>query len=496
MPEVADRRSSGLLLHPTSLPGPFGVGDLGPSAFHWVDCLASMRQSVWQILPLGPTGFGDSPYQSFSAFAGNINLLSPEFLERDGLVSPSLWAGQSFANDAYDSARVVPFKNALLASAADRFRTGQAKHLAGEYDDFCSRESRWLDDYAMFMSIRETRNGDALTAWPSELIRRERSTIDALHETLRIQIDRHKVGQFLFDRQWSALKAYATEKKIAIVGDIPIFVALDSSDVWAFREQFLVDDHCRPSVVAGVPPDYFAEDGQHWGNPIYDWDAMQRTGYSWWTARVKHALKSVDLIRLDHFRGFAQAWHIPAAELTARNGKWVDGPGRHLFDALREHLGGLPFIAEDLGVITPDVDALRIAFDLPGMRVLQFAIGAVTNTYLPHNYEPHTIVYTGTHDNDTTNGWWSTLTEHDRKFFTDYIGKDIVEPSWEMIRLAWSSVARLAIAPLQDMLGVGSEARMNVPGKADGNWKWRFEWSQFPQGVTERLAEMTARYGR
>ncbi len=489
-------RSSGLLLHPTSLPGPFGVGDLGPAAYRWVDTLAAMKQTWWQILPLGPTGFGDSPYQSFSAFAGNVTLLSPELLEREGVLPPNASAGRWFPDEHFDSSHVVPFKAELLRQAWQHFHAGKVPKLRTPFEEFCQRERPWLDDYALFTALRGELKDAALVQWPADLIRRDAKVLQAARGKLRSEIELHQFGQFLFDRQWSALKHYAATKKLRIIGDIPIFVSGDSADVWANPKLFLVDDLCRPSVVAGVPPDYFSADGQHWGNPIYDWKAMHADGYAWWIARVRQALKQVDLVRLDHFRGFAQAWHIPAADTNARNGKWIDGPGRKLFDAMQASLGSLPFIAEDLGVITPDVDALRESLKLPGMRVLQFAIDTPKNPYLPCNYEPDTVAYTGTHDNDTTVGWWRSLNGHDQSVVGEYIGHWVHEPAWEFMRLAWGSVAKIAIAPLQDLLAAGTIARMNVPGKADGNWKWRTRWEDFPFGAIERLADLTVRFNR
>jgi 4-alpha-glucanotransferase len=489
-------RSSGVLLHPTSLPGPFGIGDLGPTAYRWVDTLVAMKQAWWQILPLGPTGFGDSPYQSYSAFAGNVNLLSPELLEKDGLVSSNLWAGKWYPPERVDAGPVSELKNLILRVAFDNFSKGEGKLKRADFDTYCATEQSWLNDYAFFMAIRGHLKDKPLTEWPAEIIRRDATTLATLKKTLAGEIQLHQFGQFVFARQLSDLKKYANQKRIQIIGDIPIFVSGDSADVWANPKQFLVNDLCVPKVVAGVPPDYFSEDGQHWGNPIYDWDAMHKDGYTWWIARVRQTLKQVDLIRLDHFRGFAQAWHIPANEKTARNGKWVDGPGRKLFDAIKHKLGNLPFIAEDLGLITPDVEELRVGLGLPGMRVLQFAMDTPKNPYLPHNYVPDTVAYTGTHDNDTTNSWWKGLNTRDQSFMGEYVGHWIHEPAWEMMRLAWSSVAQIAVAPLQDVLSLGGEARMNVPGKADGNWKWRVKWEQFPFGIVERVADLTERFNR
>ncbi len=490
------RRSSGILLHPTCLPGPFGIGDLGPMARRWIDTLAAMKQSWWQILPLGPVGSGDSPYQSFSAFAGNINLLSPELLERDGLVTSAVWAGKWYPDERLDSGPVSELKSLVLQTAWDTFRHAKYHALRAPFEDYCAREAAWLSDYSLFMALREANGNAPFTKWPTDLVRRDPAALAKTSEKYRDAVERHRFGQFLFDRQWTQLKEYAHEKGIKIIGDIPIFVSADSADVWANPKQFLLDANCEPKVVAGVPPDYFSQDGQHWGNPIYDWKAMHADGFAWWVARVRQTLKQVDLIRLDHFRGFVQAWHIPAGETTARNGKWVDGPGRALFDALKAKLGNLPFIAEDLGLITPDVDELRLALGLPGMRVLQFAMDKPQNQYLPHNYVPETVVYTGTHDNDTTLGWWRALNGRDQSFIGEYAGHWIHEPAWELMRLAWSSVADLAIAPLQDVLGLGGDARMNVPGKADGNWKWRMKWEYFPYGTVERIADLTERFNR
>jgi 4-alpha-glucanotransferase len=489
-------RSSGLLLHPTSLPGPFGIGDLGPIAYRWVETLATMKQSWWQVLPLGPTGAGDSPYQSFSAFAGNVTLLSPDVLQQEGLVSADLWAGEQFANDQVDYARVTPFKSKMLRAAWDAYRGGNAGHLKPDFEAFCTAEAAWLNDFALFVAIREALGGQNLVEWPEDLLRRNPVALAEMEKKLVSEIRMHKFGQFLFDRQWSALKKFAADRGVKIIGDAPIFVALDSADVWANPDQFLLDANRKPTVVAGVPPDYFAIDGQHWGNPIYDWKRMEQTGFAWWCARVQRQLKQVDLIRLDHFRGFCQAWHIPAAEKTARVGKWVDGPNIKLFERLRTAVGGLPLIAEDLGVITPDVVALRDTLALPGMRVLQFVLEGPVSLHWPHNYVPKSACYTGTHDNDTVNGWYSTLSDHDRNYITLTLGKVIGDAAWDLIRFAWGSVSTLAIAPLQDLLSMGSEARMNRPGIATGNWKWRFRLDQFRPDVIQRLAELTTLYNR
>ncbi|MFO0938225.1 MAG: 4-alpha-glucanotransferase [Gemmataceae bacterium] len=508
-------RSSGFLLHPTSLPGPFGIGDLGPAAYRWVDTLAAMKQRWWQILPLGPTGLGNSPYMSFSAFAGNINLLSPEQLERDGLVSSSSWQGQSFRDDRVDFEPVIKFKSNLLRLAFDSFR-GVARHpLNDEFQAFCERERAWLHDYAFFMAIREALGNRALVDWPVELLKREPVAMGHMERSVGNEIRKHQFGQFLFDRQWSALKKYAEEKNVKLIGDVPIFVALDSADVWSNPKQFLLDGDFKPQVVAGVPPDYFSADGQLWGNPIYDWSAMKADGYQWWIARIRRALVQTDLVRLDHFRGFAQAWHVPAGDKTAKNGTWVDGPGLDLFRAIEAAIpcpvppkettsdattatteNCLPLIAEDLGLITPDVVELRDTLGLPGMKVLQFAVGDASNPYQPHNYVPNCVCYTGTHDNDTTPGWYGQLNDRDKQFWNDYCGHAIVDPGWQFIQEAWKSVASIAIAPLQDLLGLGQDARMNTPGIAEGNWSWRFRAEQFRPGTVEAVSAWTERYRR
>jgi 4-alpha-glucanotransferase len=488
-------RCSGILLHPTSLPGRYGIGDLGPNAYRWVDTLAAMKQSVWQILPLTPTGIGGSPYQSFSAFAGNPYLISPELLEKEGLLPPGFGHEQHYG-DGVEFERVELFKKAMLREAKARFASMASQELKDAYEHFRFKESAWLKDYAEFMAIRDALGGRGLVDWPKELLHRKEPGLSATIRSVSKEVELHTFGQFLFEHQWNALKEYANGKGIRILGDAPIFVSGDSSDVWAQPELFLLDSERRPLAVAGVPPDYFAEDGQHWGNPLYDWKAMKATGYAWWVARLKRQLKQVDEIRLDHFRGFAAAWHIPAKDKTAKNGKWVDGPRADLFETLKRELGGLPIVAEDLGVITPDVDALRTQFGLPGMKVIQFMLGGPENPYWPHNYEANSVAYTGTHDNDTSLGWFHSLNDRDKKTLMDYTGHWFHEPHWECIRLAWASVANVAITPLQDLLGLGSEARMNKPGIAAGNWGWRFKPEQFPHGLIERIGEWTERYRR
>lgn len=490
-------RSSGILLHPTSLPGPFGIGDLGPEAYRWVQTLAAAKQTWWQILPLGPTGAGDSPYQAFSAFAGSVALLSPDLLVRDGLMSQGDLNGISYPPNHVDYERVTPFKKAMVRAAWDAFRGGKGPHgLRDEFDAYRDREAAWLDDYALFMAIREALGGASLADWPTDVLKRQPAALAALEQELANEAMMHRFAQFLFDRQWNELRKFAHTHGVKIIGDAPIFVSGDSADVWANADQFLLDANRKPTVVAGVPPDYFSETGQHWGNPLYDWDRMAATGYAWWTARLKRNLEQVDLLRLDHFRGFAAAWHIPANEKTAINGKWVDGPGRSLFDRMTANLGPLPLIAEDLGLITQDVHDLREALGYPGMRVLQFALGGPDSPHWPHNFERNTSVYTGTHDNDTTNGWHAKLDDHARRQLAAYLGGAAENPADDLMRLAWASVAVLAITPLQDLLGLGTEARMNMPGVAEGNWRWRLRPEQFQPGVLEHLAEWTTIYNR
>jgi 4-alpha-glucanotransferase len=494
-------RSSGILLHPTSLPGPHGIGDLGPAAHAWVDALARARQSWWQVLPLGPTGYGDSPYQCFSAFAGNPNLVSPDLLVRDGLLEAAdvQAAGPSsaFPVEHVDYGAVIAFKPRLLTRAWQRFRSGAAPALRPLFDDFRARHADWLDDFGLFMALKEAHGGVSWQEWPEEFILRRPVALQRARQELDPHVDRHQFTQFLFFRQWQALKDHANGRGLRLIGDVPIFIAGDSADVWTHPDLFLLDDRRRPRFVAGVPPDYFSATGQLWGNPLYDWPAHRRTGYAWWVARLRATLAQVDLVRLDHFRGFEAYWEVPAGSPTAATGRWVTGPGADLLEVLRTALGGLPLIAEDLGVITPEVEALRCRFGLPGMRIMQFAFGGARETrFLPHNYERRTVVYTGTHDNDTTLGWYRALTPEEHRYFRRYAPGTGEEVSWELIRLAWASVADLAVTPLQDVLGLGTEARMNRPGQPAGNWRWRFTSDQLTGEMLDRLADLTEVYDR
>jgi 4-alpha-glucanotransferase len=479
------------------LPGPYGIGDLGQIAYAWVDALVRAKQTWWQILPLGPTGFSDSPYQSFSAFAGNQNMVSPDALVEDGLVSPDDLAGVHFPADHVDFGSVSAFKARLLDHAWANFQTGRAPVLQPLFEAFIREQASWLNDFALYMALKNVHQGASWREWPLDLIQRKPPALAAARQELASLVRRHQFRQFLFFRQWRALKQYANQKGIRLIGDIPIFVAGDSADVWAHPGLFELDTKGQPTVVAGVPPDYFSADGQLWGNPLYNWPALKRTGYAWWVARLRATLEQVDLIRLDHFRGFEAYWAIPAGLPNARRGQWIKGPGADLMETLRQALGSLPLIAEDLGLITPEVESLREQSHLPGMRVLQFAFGGETdNPYLPHNYRHNTVVYTGTHDNDTTRGWYAGLGSNEKAFLHRYLGRECTDVAWEFIRLAWSSVADYAIAPLQDVVNLGSEARMNSPGRPTGNWGWRLREDQLNVATLERLADLTELYGR
>ncbi len=490
-------RSSGLLLHVSSLPGKHGIGDLGPAAYEWIDQLARAKQSWWQMLPLGPTGYADSPYQCLSAFAGNPNFISLERLVEEGLLEPRELPDGNFPANEVDYDRVTPLKRDATARAFERFqsgRVGSAHHSA--FKLFCDKEADWLDPFARFMALKERNGGAAWWEWP-----REQRSYDrvASRETnnLADSIELCKFRQFLFFRQWRELRDCAHQHGVKLIGDMPIFVSADSADVWSRPDLFLLDEDHKPTFVAGVPPDYFSATGQLWGNPLYDWRRHRETEYAWWIARLRSTLQMVDLVRLDHFRGFEAYWAVPAGSETAEPGSWQPGPRSELFLALKKALGSLPLIAEDLGVITPEVDALRREFGLPGMRILQFAFGgAQEDRFFPHNYNQHTIVYTGTHDNETTAGWFKNLTEEERLLFDRYAPGAADDPAWTLIRLAWASVAELAIAPLQDVLRLGNEARMNHPGTVEGNWRWRAASSQITEKLLSQLADLTAVYQR
>lgn len=490
-------RSSGILLHPTSLPSHFGIGDLGPEAYKFVDFLVEAGQKLWQVLPLGPTGYGDSPYASYSAFAGNTLLISPERLMDDGLLDRSDLEESPVGPIDYGYAHQL--KARLLALAYERFNNTAKTNLRSEFESFQQR-SRWLPDYALFRALKDEHGGAAWTEW---------KPIENARERLGGQIEAHDFYQFLFFRQWSALRSYCHQRGIKIIGDFPIFVAHDSADVWINPEQFKLDRAGKPLVVAGVPPDYFSATGQLWGNPLYNWERMRDDGFKWWIERVRAMFALVDVARVDHFRGFAASWEIPAGDKTAEHGKWVATPGRELFNAIREALGELPIIAEDLGVITDDVVALRDELGFPGMRVLQFGFGGdpETSLHLPHNYVPNVVAYTGTHDNDTTVGWFNSVAgegsiltakqiNEQRQFCLSYLNSTGNEIHWDLIRAVWASVAERAIAPLQDVLGLANEARMNLPNSTAGNWSWRYKTETLTSDIALRLKELTRLYGR
>ena len=490
-------RSSGILLHVTSLPGSHGIGDLGPAAYAWVDRLAAAGQSWWQILPLGPTGYADSPYQCLSAFAGNPNLISLEALVEEGLIKAKDLPKDDLPRGEVDYDRVTPLKATATGLAYEQFKRGAGRQLAAPFEEFCQGESDWLDPFSLFMALKERHEGKPWYEWPVEHRQYDANTLAPVSRELKAQIDLHKLRQFLFFRQWQALHDYAHKRSVKFIGDIPIFVSADSADVWSRSELFQLDKDRRPTFVAGVPPDYFSETGQLWGNPLYAWKEHAKTGYAWWIDRLRATLKTVDLVRLDHFRGFEAYWAVPAADKTAENGSWEPGPGEALFKKLNDALGELPLIAEDLGVITPPVNALRQKFQLPGMRILQFAFGgAQEDRFFPHNFHQPTVVYTGTHDNETTVGWYAGLTAEEKRFLDAYAPGASSDPAWALIRLAWASIADLAITPLQDVLRVGNEARMNLPGTTGGNWRWRVSPSMLTDEPFERLGELTETYQR
>ncbi len=502
-------RSSGILLHPTSLPGPFGIGDFGPEAYRFADFLAASSQSLWQVLPLGPTGYGDSPYACYSAFAGNTLLISPEQLVREGLLTESdLEHEFPLSAERVEFESVHRFKEELLRRAYECYRQTTDTRLRSAFETFVQVSATWLDDYAVFRALKDAHDGKAWNEWEPSLVRREAPALARAREHLVSEVEAQKFYQFLFFKQWSELKDYCGRHGIKIVGDIPIFVAQDSADVWTNPEQFKLDQDGKPIVVAGVPPDYFSKTGQLWGNPLYNWEGMRADGFKWWIKRVQATLQTVDIVRIDHFRGFAACWEIPRGDETAERGRWVEAPGRELFAAIREALGDLPIIAEDLGVITPDVEALRDDCGFPGMRILQFAFSSdAKNQDLPYNYHKNVVVYTGTHDNDTTVGWFRSVAgagstrnaeqiERERKFCLKYLHTDGAEINWDFIRTVLASVANAAVVPLQDLLGLGTEARMNLPNSTSGNWSWRYKAGSLTAELATRLKEMTALYGR
>ena len=501
-------RRAGILLHPTSLPGEYGIGDLGPSAYSFVDFLSDAGQTYWQMLPLGPTGYGDSPYNCYSAFAGNTLLISPEKLIEEELLTPDQIADvPDLPADRVDYGGVYEWKNKMLSLAFEGFQRRASGDLRNRFESFRKENAWWLDDYALYKAIK-FRDHSAWYEWPDPLKFRDKAAMNEAASELKDQVLAEKLYQFLFFTEWESLKEYANEHGVSLVGDIPIFVARDSADVWCNQGQFKLNKDGSPLVVSGVPPDFFSSTGQLWGNPIYDWDAMQKDDFRWWTARVAFTLRTVDVVRIDHFRGFAAVWEVPGKDKTAEKGKWVEVPGTELFATLRKHLGTVPFIVEDLGVITPDVEELRDGNDLPGMKILQFAFsGNPHDQYLPHNYPRNCVAYTGTHDNDTVAGWWQSQIRRGSKgrapelsnegaFCKQYLKTDGQEIHWDFIRAVWSSVADTAIAQLQDVIGVGNEGRMNLPASTGGNWSWRFSKDALTKERIEKLRELTIIYGR
>jgi 4-alpha-glucanotransferase len=502
-------RSSGILLHPTSLPGPYGIGDLGPEAYAFADFLEAAGQSLWQVLPLGPTGYGDSPYACYSAFAGNTLLVSPDQLVADGLLTPEDLANlPTFEAERVDFEAVHKHKDTILRQAFASFNRSVDANVRDAFAEFCRRNVSWLDDYALFRALKDEHGGVAWNEWESSFVRRDPAALEAAKKELGEQIEAQKFYQFLFFRQWFALKTYCNKRGIKLVGDIPIFVAHDSADVWTNPDQFKLNEDGTPIVVAGVPPDYFSATGQLWGNPLYNWERMRADGFKWWIERVRATLDTFDIARIDHFRGFAACWEIPGGDKTAERGRWVEAPGKELFTAIREALGEPPIIAEDLGVITPDVEALRDDFGFPGMRILQFGFSSDTkNIDLPHNYHKNVVVYTGTHDNDTAVGWFSSVAgegstrdaqqiEREREFCLKYLNTEGKEINWDFIRAVLGSVADTAVVPLQDALGLGTEARMNLPNSTEGNWAWRIKPRALTGEIATRLRGLTELYGR
>jgi len=508
---MAFRRSSGVLLHATSLPGRFGIGDLGPAAFEFIDLLASAGQRLWQVLPLGPTGYGDSPYQCFSAFAGNPLLISLERLIEDGLLTePEARSEQVFQPGDVDFPAVIAHRRALWPRVLDRFDAAPAAPMQRRFDRFCGANASWLDDFALFMAVKDAQGQVAWTAWEPDIAQRDPAALARWSARCARDIRLHKLTQFLFFEQWQRVRDACRARSIQIMGDLPIFVAHDSADVWARPELFRLDADGRPTVLAGVPPDYFSATGQLWGNPHYRWDVLGKTGYAWWIARLRALLELVDRVRIDHFRGFEASWEVPGDASTAVRGEWVKGPGASLFEAVQSALktDPLPFVAENLGVITPAVEALRGRLGFPGMAILQFAFGHDPQApdFKPHNYPRNLVVYTGTHDNDTTVGWWTGAAghstrsdaeiEHEREHVCRYLGFDGGEVHWAFTRAVLSSVADTAIVPAQDLIGLGSHARMNRPGTMSGNWRWRLEPGQLTREMARRLAVLTETYER
>ncbi|MEO1375778.1 MAG: 4-alpha-glucanotransferase [Cyanobacteria bacterium J06635_10] len=500
-------RASGVLLHPTSLPSKFGIGDLGESAYKFVDFLVSSGQKLWQILPLGPTGYEHSPYtMNFSAFAGNPLMISLEIMLEEGLLThgeliPLEKTESNLQRVDFDA--VIPYKTKILQQAYQRFQKSLAETANREFENFCKEQASWLDDYVLFMALLEANDYKAWNFWDPAVARREQNALEAQRDKLKDAISYHKFLQYKFFQQWKKIRTYANDRNIKIVGDISIYVCHNSADVWANPEIFQLDSQTLESAyIAGVPPDYFSATGQLWGNPVYDWDKLEETNFSWWIERFRATLEYVDIVRIDHFRGFEAYWRVPAGEETAINGEWVKGPDKKFFETLGSTLGSLPVMAEDLGIITPEVEELRDTFNFPGMRILQFAFGGeADNPYLPHNYIQNCVVYPGTHDNDTSIGWWKGAGKEEKQHVAKYLGysspEEVKEINWEFIRMALSSVGDLAILSVQDFLDLGSDGRMNDPSVSAGNWRWRYQSDeQLTPELSRRLLEMTRLYKR
>jgi len=491
-------RKSGILLHITSLPGEEGTGTMGKEAFAFVDFLVETGQKIWQILPLGPVGYGNSPYQCYSAFAGNPLLIDLEALiQENSLTRDELGTIPRWTKKRADFDKVGKWKYPLLRKAYSRFKNVVFNDFQEDYHRFLDVHSWWLDDYAFFMAAKNHFKNQVWTKWDKEIKFRNQDSIEKLKRDLSEEIDFHKFLQFIFFRQWHQLKEYATSKRIEIVGDVPLYVSTDSSDVWANTDIFILDKELQPTEVGGVPPDYFSETGQLWGNPVFDWSRLKERNYDWWIARMHFNLMMFDHVRIDHFRGLESYWSIPANEETAINGEWIPAHGHNLLSKLNGQLGELLFIAEDLGIITPEVDQLREDFNLPGMKVLQFAFTTdESNKDLPHNYSENFVVYTGTHDNDTTMGWLLNTKGEEKELFNNYIAETGKDALRKVIEMALASVAKMAILPMQDVLELGSEARMNTPGTASGNWHWRFYWKELKQYQKKFLSGLTQKYNR
>jgi 4-alpha-glucanotransferase len=495
-------RASGILLHPTSFPSPFGIGDFGLEAYQFIDFLVESQQQLWQILPLVPTGNDNSPYAAYSAMAGNPLLISPEILQKKGFLGKENFANlPNFSTERVDFSQVIQTKMPMLREACLNFKTSATSVQQQEFSEFCQNQAYWLDDYALFMALKDAHGGASWNTWEHCLAQRQPEAIKQCQERLADEIYYYKYLQFEFFCQWSDLKQYANQRGIQIIGDIAIYVAHDSADVWAHPENFCLNKLTgTPALMAGTPPDYFSATGQLWGNPVYNWTHLQQDNFKWWVQRFQAILNYVDLIRIDHFRGFQAFWAITEGETTAINGRWIDAPGETFFKVLKDKLGSLPIIAEDLGEITPEVYALRDQFEFPGMKILQFAFGEgiqAEKRFLPFSYEANCVVYTGTHDNNTTIGWFNELSPQERKPVLNYLGcTSKWGIHWDLIRLALSSVANQAIIPLQDVLGLDAEARMNFPGTSVGNWGWRYQSAALTQEVSERLRTVTEIYGR